>query len=269
MKALSAVVALGVLITLALDARAGVINVLPGDPNWSSTGNQGGGSSGIVATPLLDGDGAVAINGDRTRFGISNNVTGTGYGTLSSLSAFNFEWAVTQVGATVPTAQAPALRLFTYDPTSGRQIQFIWEDGEQSSPVFVNGAGSLNTTYTGDFFGSANRVYAFTSGFGRGLFDGGGSLIGGSDSAQAIANLISTLNAPGAFVFSFGVGVGSSVGDFQGFADQVSIDFGSGDPTTYNFRVPGTQVPEPVSLALIGLGLAASAAATRRRRKQG
>jgi hypothetical protein len=266
MKTLLAVVTAGILIGVATNARAGMVDVFAGDPSWTSSGNAGGGSSAITSTPLLDGDGAVAINGDRTRFSISNNLTG--YGTLSSLSAFNFQWAVTQTGATVPTGQAPALRLFAFDPVANRQIQFIWEDGEQSSPVFVAGAGSLNTTYTGNFFGAANRVYAFTSGvgLGRGLYDGGGLLIGGSDVAQSIASLIGTLNSSNAFVFSYGVGVGSSVGNFRGFADRVTIGFGTGDSTTYNFRTAASQVPEPVSLTLVGFALAAAGFVGRRRK---
>jgi hypothetical protein len=271
MKTIAAAAIAGILFSLANGAGAALVNVLPGDPNWSSSSNSGGGSSSISATPLLDGDGAVAINGDRTRFNISNN-TAPGYGLLSNLSAFGFQWAVTQVGAGVATAQAPALRLFTFDPLNNRQIQFIWEDGEQSSPVFVNGAGSLNTAYTGNFFGPASRVYAFSStalggGIGRGLFDASQMLIPGSDAAQPIANLLATLNSPNTFAFSFGVGVGSSVGsDFRGFADRVTIGFGTNAATTYNFRAPGTQVPEPVSLALVGLALAAGAGVTAKRR---
>lgn len=256
---------------LVAAAPASTINVFPGDPNWSNTpgSNSGGGSSFITATSLLDGDGAVAINGDRTRFGITN----ANYGSLSSLSSFGFQWAVTQTGAGVVTAQAPALRLFVADPIArpsspmGRSIQFIWEDGEQSAPVFVNGAGSRNTTYTGDFFNG--RVYAFTSGFGRGLFDNAGNLIAGSDSAQSLNSLIGTLNSPNAFVFSYGVGVGSSVGSgFSGFADRITIGFGDGDPTTYNFLVAAEPVPEPATLAVFGGLVLAGGLVARRRMKK-
>lgn len=266
MKTLFAAVIAGAFVGMATDVRAGVVNVFVGDTSWTSSGNSGSGSSSITATTLLDGDGAVAINGDRTRF----NITNKPYGTLSSLSAFNFQWAVTQIGPTVPTGQASALRLFVFDPAANRNIQFVWEDGEQSSPVFVGGAGSLNTTYTGDFFGAANRVFAFTSGvgLGRGLYNGANQLINGSDSAQSIGSLINTLNSSNAFVFSYGLGVGSSVGAFQGFADRVTIGFGTGDSTTYNFRTAANQVPEPASLTLLGLGLIAAFGATAWGRKR-
>lgn len=263
MKSLLLVAAVGVLVAGAMDARAAVVNVFSGDPTWTSSGNTGGGASSIAATPLLDGDGAVSIAGDSTRFNIAN----ANYGALASLSAFSFQWAVTQTGAGVVSAQAPALRLFTFDPVTNRQIQFIWEDGEQSNPVFVNGAGSLNTTYTGDFFGAGSRVYARTVGLGRGLYNST-SMIAGSDAAQSLSGLIATLNSPNAAVFSFGMGVGSSVGDFRGFADRVTIGFGGADPTTYNFRAAAT-VPEPMSLLLVGLALAAAAGVSVRRRSQG
>ncbi|MEM0983826.1 MAG: hypothetical protein AAGI17_07745 [Planctomycetota bacterium] len=232
---------------------------------FESSGNSGGGSSGIQATTLLDGDGAVFIGGDRTRYGLSSDAS---LGNLADLNVFNFQWTTTQEGPTVATAQAPALRLsvfdFGADATFGtgddRVISLTWEDGEQSSAdrQFVAGSGSLNTTYEGDFFGSsASRVYAFTSGFGRGIFDAGGNLIAGSNSAQDLSSLISFIN-PGAIVFGFNVGVGSSVGNYEGFADRITLGFAGSEATTYNFVIP-----TPAGAAAFGVfGLAAS----RRRR---
>jgi len=242
-----------------VECRASVITVLPGDANWSSSGNTNGGSSVIAPSALLDGNGAVQITGDRTRF----NITTGNYGTLGAVSAFSFQWAVTQQG-NINSAQAPALRLFTSDATM-RPLQFIWEDGEQSSPVFVNGAGSLGTAYTGDFFGLANRVYPFTSGLGRGLFDGGGVLIPGTDSAQAIGSLIASGNLGNAIVFSYGVGIGSSAGNFTGVADRVMIG-NSVTSTTYDFQIASAPIPEPASMAVFGaLGLTALGYRVRRK----
>jgi len=250
-------------------ASAGVVDVFPGDPSWIGFGNSGGGSSTIEASTAIDADGSLRIRGDRTRFGtfsdtdFSDGVTG--FGTLSDLTAFSFDWSVSSEGAGVTTAQAPALRLNVWDPASGRTHEIIWEDGEQtaSERQFVAGSGTTNTVYSGDFFGAdASRVYVITTpfgSFGRGLFDGGGSLIAGSNAAQDLMSLYTDYNLSGdSLVYGVTLGVGSSVGDFDGYADNVRLAFGSGFDTTWNFAVPA-----PGAAALFGF--AALAGARRKR----
>ncbi len=250
-------------------AAAGVVNVLPGDPSWVSFGNSGGGSTAIEATTVIDGDGSLRVRGDRTRFGTFSDIDFTdgvdSFGLLSDVTALSFQWSVTSEGAGVVTAQAPALRLNVFDPGSGRTHEIIWEDGEQAAPdrQFVAGTGSLNTAYTGDFFGTdASRVYAITSPFstfGRGLYDGGGTLIAGSNAAQDFSAIVNDYNlSANSVVFGVTIGVGSSVGDFDGYADTVRLAFGSGFDTTWNFAVPA-----PGAAALFGLS---ALAAVRRRR---
>ena len=244
------------LVTVALAASAAsaaVVDVYPADPSWSSSGNSGGGSSAITAGGPIEADGSIRLTGDRTRFGITPSVAIGGYGALGAVSTFKFNFATEQTGAGVITAQAPALRLHVFEPSTSRQIQFIWEDGEQSlaQRQFVAGAGSLNTVYTGDFFGAANRVYPFTSGpgLGRGLFTPGGTLIGGTDSAQPLGNFLANLD-PATWVFQITVGVGSSVGsDYIGWADRVQFGLTGGPVIDYNFLVPA-----PGAVGLLALG---------------
>lgn len=243
-------------------ASAAIVDIYPSDPSWSSSGNSGGGSSAITAGGPIEADGSIRLTGDRTRFGNTVNVNVGGYGPLAAVSTFNFKFATEQRGTGVSgtTGSAPALRLHVFEPSTNRQIQFIWEDGEQSAPVLANGAGSLNTVYTGDFFGSANRVYPFTSGtgLGRGLFTGGGTLISGTDSAQPLGNFLASLD-PNAWIFQITVGAGSSVGsDYIGWADRVQLGFTGGAVTDFNFLVPA---PSAAALA----GLAGLIAARRRR----
>ena len=243
---------------LASSASAAVVDIFPSDPSWSSSGNTGGGSSAITAAGPIEADGSVRLTGDRTRFGNTPSITLGGYGPVAAVSTFNFKFATEQLGAGPASAQAAALRIHAFEPSTSRQIQFIWEDGEQSSPIFVNGVGSLNTVYSGDFFGAANRVYPFTSGLGRGLFTGGGSLIAGSDSAQSLSSLLPNIDA-NTWIFQISVGVGSSVGsDYIGWADRVQLGFTGGPVTDFNFLVPA---PGAASLLAIGGLLAA-----RRRR---
>jgi len=246
-------------------ASAATVNVLPGDPTWFSFGSAGGGSSGITAYTTIDGDGAVRIAGDRTRWGFGNpfpsaNSPNPNLGLLASVSAFSYNWTVTQQGVGVVTAQAPSLRLIVRDPVFNRRVELVWEDGEQalSAQQFVSGAGTLDTLYSGNFFSAgAGRVYAFTGGLGRGLYNGGGVLIPGSDSAQAVGTLAQIIGTP-AYVTGIVTGVGSSVGDFIGYSDTIRLAFNGGTDDTYNFLVPS-----PTAAALLGLG---GLAAARRRR---
>lgn len=262
-----------VVATIALAAFSGVsygqlidvtpTTVVPGfGTSWYSIGNSGGGSSSITAFTGIDGDGAAELRGDRTRLAIgnifpSNTSPLPAVGLLSNVTSFSYRWTVTSLGSGVVTAQAPALRLHVLDPLNNRRIEFVFEDGEQSSPQFVAGAGSLGTVYSGDFF--SGRVYAFTGGSGRGLYTAGGALIPGSDSAQTLASLISTLNVSNATVTGVSLGVGSSVGgEFIGYADAVTLRFGTDPELQMNF------IPTPGAMGL--LGLAGIAAISRRRR---
>jgi len=241
----------------ASSAVASNINVSPttvtplGTP-WYQNGSSGGGFSGITGFTGIDADGSALIQGDRTRFAngnVFNSNTTPSLGLASNLARFSFNFLVTQQGATVLAAQAPALRVVLRDPTNSRRIEIVWEDGEQNlaDQVFVNGAGSLNTIYSGNFFGtSAARVHPFTAGSGRGLFDGGNTLIGGSDSAQSFAALLANLPAD-TFITGISIGVGSGVGSFIGYADRVDFAVTGGIDTTMNF------VPTPGAIALLGM----------------
>jgi len=255
------------MLVAASSAVASNINVGPSTSTplgtvWYETGSSGGGFSGITGFTGIDADGSALIQGDRTRFGngnIFNSNATPSLGLASDLARFSFDFLVTQQGATVLSAQAPALRVVLRDPTNSRRIEIVWEDGEQNlaDQVFVNGAGTLNTVYSGDFFGaSAARVYPFTAGSGRGLFDGANTLIGGSDSAQSFAALLANLPAD-TFITGISLGVGSSVGTFIGYSDHVDFAVTGGIDTTMNF------VPTPSAAALLGLG---GLMAARRRR---
>lgn len=248
--------------------NVGPATVTPLGTTWYNPAgeNSGGGSSFINGSYSgIDADGSAQINGDRTRF-INGNLFPSvstplpNLGLVTGLSRLSYDWNVTSQGSGVVTAQAPAMRMTIWDPTNNRRIDIVWEDGEQASPVFVNGAGTLGTVYNGDFFGANSRVYARTaSGFNtRGLFDNGGSFIAGSDSAMPYSQLIANLPS-GTFITGLTLGVGSSVGSgFTGYADHVDFAVAGGIDTTMNF------IPAPGAAAVLGLGGLAS---LRRRRR--
>lgn len=66
-------------------------------------------------------------------------------------------------------------------------------------------------------------------------------------------------------VFGLSVGIGSGWNTYLGYADNMTIGFNNGDPTTFNMEV----VPEPSSLALAAMGIAGCALAFVRRKRRG
>jgi len=218
---------------------------------WYSTGNSGLGSSGITGYAGLDSDGAAELRGDRTRFATGNifpnsGTPGPNLGLLSDLVALDFDWIVTALGVSGPTNYSPALRVHTYDPATGRRMEFIWENGEQSAPI---PAPLLNVAHSGDFFGAANRVHVSSAiggtNLGRGIFDSSNVLIPGSDAALPLGSHLATLANEGSTMvhitgLSLGIGsFGGQLNNYISYADHVNIEVAGGLNQTYNFVAGG------------------------------
>jgi hypothetical protein len=67
-------------------------------------------------------------------------------------------------------------------------------------------------------------------------------------------------------ILGFSSGVGSGWGSFTGAVDNISWTI-NGVTTVNNFEVAAADVPEPASVALLGLGLMGLVAARRRKAK--
>ncbi|WP_230026936.1 PEP-CTERM sorting domain-containing protein [Massilia sp. Bi118] len=243
-------------VTAVATANATEVKVTPGSPLWvNPTGeNGGGGSSQITGTMPRSGNGSLEMTGDRTRmFGLGNPYDpGSNLGLLDQLSRLTFDWAVASSSvAKLDPDYTPALRVHIFD--GNQRSELIWEG------AYNNIYG--NTTH-GQWYSSGTNDMFYRYVTGSGVTLNNGSQVNMSLASWEASNYYSN----NAYIAGFSVGVGSSAGsDYLAFADNVTIDLGRAS-TTYNFELDAADVPEPGSLAILGLGLAGVAAARRKKR---
>ncbi len=216
---------------------------------WMRTDVRAGSSVGVSTDFPQSGTSSVYFSGTN---GVSKaNLTYVGagpLGALSNLTSLSYDW-YRDSSSTNPANQAPVLRLLT---NGGATL--IWE---QANNGFV-GALPVDQWITSMIDPATARFWTTNSvnqpGFGA-----------GATIAQLIAG---GFLLPGSDVVGIEIGFGSGWnGAFVGAADNVTIGFGNGDPTTWNFDV-AAEVPEPASLAVWSLmGVAGLAYRWRNRKK--
>jgi len=177
--------------------------------------------------------------------------------TLGNLDALSYDWYRSS-GSTSAAHFQPAMRLY-YDAdgnsaTLDDQGYLIWEQ-------VYNGATASDQWVSSDILGGYFWQRQFSPGVTIEDYDTTlAAWIAGEQPAGA-----DRLSANTAILgIEFGIGSGWN-GSFSGAVDNVTFGF-SGQSTTFNFEAAASsEVPEPATLTLFGLGLLGLGALRRRR----
>jgi PEP-CTERM motif len=254
LAALIATASLAALGATAAHAGTVVVTTLDGSQGWSSPDgeNTGGGTSAITNAPI-DGNGSLAVTGDRSRVvfggpaGLYGNPSTAGatnnLGALSQFTDLSFSYKIDPTSTSLADPKySPLLGLTIWNGNTRDEL--IYEAAYQPGGYGAEGAiGTLNVTDSSGLFYLNSE--------------------GNPNDARTLAQWLTTdPSLANDIVGGFFVGVGSGPGsNYLAHVDEVTAN-----GTTFNFEVAAAGVPEPASWALMILGFGSAGAMLRRRK---
>lgn len=237
-----------------------------GASGWYYNNVRNGGTVGINTDFPRAGNGSVALSGPNNAKADIEYLPGAvpvagNYASTSSLGAFStltsmaYEWYRSSV-STATSNLHPSLRVLL---DADGNISTTNDRGGLVFERVYNGLPTPTDQWTADSVGAGTNLWNFGLGLGF-AFDIDGSGYAYDDSlAEWQAYL------PSATIIGFSSGIGSGWDTFSGAVDNISWTI-AGVTTTSNFEVPSSQVPEPATAALIGLGMLGFGVSRRRPR---
>lgn len=185
-----------------------------------------------------------------------NFVATSTLGAFSTFTGMQYDW-YRNSSSVNSAAQHPALRILL--DLDGNLATLGDRGGLVFESVYNGVVVAPTNIWTTSVVSSTTNVWNFGLGLGF-TFDIGGNGFAFDDTLAAWQAY-----APNAVILGFSAGIGSGWGAFDGAVDNIAWTIGN-TTTSSNFEVRGGTVPEPGSLALVGLGLVGLVGLRRRRK---